>query len=130
MSDVCGLSVEASRWQRFQSRLIELFAVARVPGARQDRHLARVRMHVWGELVSSGKLQAERIGAGLRRIPHQVHLFHACHRQAALRPPLHFRGRYCDSLRLGLGVESVNAGGKSQAAQQQSQSPNGHVTPI
>src|SRR5262245_1708277 len=90
MGDVCGLCVEASRRQRFQRRLIELLAVAYVPSAGQDRHLAIVGARVRGELVSGGKLQAERIGAVLGRIPYQVRLLHARHGQAALRRPPHF----------------------------------------
>src|ERR1700682_3128364 len=62
MGEVCGLGVEASRGQRFQRRRIERFAVARVPSAGQDRHLARVRMRVWREVVSGGETQAPRLG--------------------------------------------------------------------
>src|SRR5262245_14040807 len=37
MDNVCRLSVEASLRQRFQRRLIEMFAVSQGPGAGQDR---------------------------------------------------------------------------------------------
>jgi hypothetical protein len=52
VADVCGLSVEASRWQRFQLLRIKLVAVARVPSAGQDRHFARIRMRVCSDLVA------------------------------------------------------------------------------
>jgi hypothetical protein len=135
MGDACGLGVEASGRQRLQRGGIERFTVTRVPGAGQDRHLAIVRVRVWRELVSGGKLQAERIGAGLGGIPHQVDLLHARHRQAALRAPVHFRRRHGDGVWFFvwffawffLGVKAVYDGGKLQAAQRQSQSTKGHV---
>src|SRR6266545_4352462 len=40
MDEVCGLRVEASDWQRLQRRRIEFLAVASVPSAGKNRHLA------------------------------------------------------------------------------------------
>src|SRR5262245_20883074 len=121
MGKVSGLGVEASRWQCFERAFIELLAVAHVPGAGQDGHLAIVRVRMRGELVSSREFQTDRIGAGLRRIAHEVRLLDAAQRQAALRFKFYFCGRYSDGLRFDLSMKPANSGGKYQATQHKSQ---------
>src|SRR6266852_1018714 len=64
---VRGLGEEASGGESLQRGGIELLAVARAPGARQNGDLARIRMRVRRHLVTGGKFEADRIGAGLRR---------------------------------------------------------------
>src|SRR5262245_1683894 len=121
MGKVSGLGVEASRWQCFERAFIELLAVAHVPGAGQDGHLAIVRVRMRGELVSSREFQTDRIGAGLGRIAHELRLLDAAQRQAALRFKFYFRGRYSNGLRFDLSMKAANGGGKYQATQHKSQ---------
>src|SRR5262245_16644283 len=86
------LGVKTSGRQRLAFGRVKGRSVTRVPDARKNGNLARVRMEMRRQFEPGREFKTQCVWTRLTRIANQVDLLHSRQGQSALRTPLHFIG--------------------------------------